>query len=163
MEKQKRKKGKSRGALVSYTTSVPVNRTVNEIERVLTQHGAIAIQKQYDGGGYCTSVAFKITGPEGDIPFLLPMDVEAVQQVLKNQYEAGKIKSRDYTDLDHARRVGWRIVLRWVEAQMAIIETRIVTIEQVFLPYAVTKDGRTIYEKYIEAPKYFMLPRKEKD
>jgi hypothetical protein len=34
----------------------------------------------------------------------------------------------------------------WVEAQLAIIETRMVTTAQVFLPYAVTTNGQTLYE-----------------
>jgi hypothetical protein len=47
---------------------------------------------------------------------------------------------------DHARNVSWRIIKDWVEAQMAIIETHMVTIAQVFLPYAVTSNGQTLYE-----------------
>jgi hypothetical protein len=47
---------------------------------------------------------------------------------------------------DHARNVAWRVVKDWVEAQLAIIETRMVTTAQVFLPYAVTANGQTLYE-----------------
>jgi len=44
-------------------------------------------------------------------------------------------------------RVSWRILKDWVEAQMALVETHMVTLEQVFLPYAVTDDGQTIYDR----------------
>src|SRR5438552_18436509 len=43
-----------------------------------------------------------------------------------------------------AVRVEWRIVKDWVEAQLALIETRMVTAQQVFLPYAIMRDGRTL-------------------
>ena len=34
----------------------------------------------------------------------------------------------------------------WVAAQLAIIETRMVTTAQVFLPYAITRNGQSVYE-----------------
>jgi hypothetical protein len=42
--------------------------------------------------------------------------------------------------------VAWRITKDWVEAQLAIIESQMVTTAQVFLPYAVTSNGQTLYE-----------------
>lgn len=45
-----------------------------------------------------------------------------------------------------ALRVGWRIVKDWVQAQMAIVESELAKMVQVFLPYAVTKQGNTLYE-----------------
>jgi hypothetical protein len=52
------------------------------------------------------------------------------------------------TTEEHARDVSWRIIKDWVEAQMAIIETCMVTTARVFLPYAVTKNGQTVYEYF---------------
>ncbi len=49
-----------------------------------------------------------------------------------------------------AARVGWRILKDWVRAQMAILETEMVEIEQIFLPYMEAKDGRTLYETMID-------------
>jgi cytochrome c biogenesis factor len=34
----------------------------------------------------------------------------------------------------------------WYEAQLALIETRMVTMAQVFLPYAVTATSESMYE-----------------
>lgn len=45
-----------------------------------------------------------------------------------------------------AARVGWRILKDWIEAQLALIETGMVTIEQVFLPYVQNDKGQTLYE-----------------
>ena len=51
---------------------------------------------------------------------------------------------------EQARRTAWRITKDWVDAQLAIIETKMVTTAQVFLPYAVTNDGRQVYQRFIE-------------
>lgn len=56
---------------------------------------------------------------------------------------------------DQAERVAWRIVKDWVEAQMAILESEQVSMDQVFLPYMVNQEGKTLYELY--ASKQLML------
>lgn len=45
-------------------------------------------------------------------------------------------------------RVAWRIVKDWVEAQMALIESGLAELPEVFLPYAVKPDGRTVYDEF---------------
>lgn len=41
----------------------------------------------------------------------------------------------------------WRIIKDWVEAQMVILETKMVKIEQVFLPYLYDLESdKTFYE-----------------
>ena len=55
-----------------------------------------------------------------------------------------------------AIRTSWRIVKDWVEAQLAIIETRMVKTEQVFLPYAIMRDNKTLYE-HVESNPRFLL------
>jgi hypothetical protein len=50
----------------------------------------------------------------------------------------------------------WRIVCHWVEAQLAIIETRMEKTEQVFLPYALMKENKTLYEHVQENPQFLL-------
>lgn len=52
--------------------------------------------------------------------------------------------------------MGWRIVKDWVSAQMAILETEMVRMEQVFLPYVMTQSGKTLYETMVDH--HFQLP-----
>lgn len=47
-----------------------------------------------------------------------------------------------------AERVAWRILRDWVMAQMAILETEMVAIDQIMLPYMVDDQGHTVYELY---------------
>jgi len=56
-----------------------------------------------------------------------------------------------------AVRVAWRILKDWVAAQMAILETEMVKLEQIFLPYVETPDGRTVYERLAES-RFLQLP-----
>ena len=48
---------------------------------------------------------------------------------------------------EQALKVSWRIVKDWVEAQMAIVEAELAEMAEVFLPYAVTKNGTTLYKE----------------
>jgi hypothetical protein len=57
---------------------------------------------------------------------------------------------------EQALRVGWRIIKDWVEAQMAIVESELAGVAEVFLPYAVTKSGTTLY-KHIETDGRLLL------
>lgn len=48
------------------------------------------------------------------------------------------------------------IIKDWVDAQLAIIESDMVTLEQVFLPYMQVKGNQTLYETMVE--RRFLLP-----
>jgi len=88
--------------------------------------------------------------PHGDMAIKLPCNPEPVYRILKQQYRE-KIISAGFVNEHQALRVSWRIILYWVKAQMAILETEMVQIEQIFLPYMTMKDGRTLYEKMIDS------------
>jgi hypothetical protein len=66
---------------------------------------------------------------------------------------------RGFRTQEQALRVSWRIIKDWVEAQMAIVDTKMVQLEQVFLPYVIMPDGRTLYERVRDAR--FVLPPAE--
>ena len=44
-----------------------------------------------------------------------------------------------------ANRTAWRIIKEWILAQMALIETEMVTVEEVCLPYMLT-GKQTLYQ-----------------
>lgn len=52
--------------------------------------------------------------------------------------------------------MGWRIINDWVEAQLAIIETDMVSLDQVFLPYMSVEPNRSLYQ--VIAANYLALP-----
>ena len=59
-----------------------------------------------------------------------------------------KDRSKIDTSPEQAERVAWRIVKDWLTAQLAILETEMVDVGQVFLPYFVGRNGQTLYEAY---------------
>ena len=50
--------------------------------------------------------------------------------------------------------MAWRNIRDWVMAQLALYETEIVDMPQVFLPFATDQKGQTLYEKMVEG-KFF--------
>ncbi len=130
--------------LLNYTTSVPASRTIGQVQGLLVEAGARRIMTEYDEVGRSTGVAFSIATAHGDRSFLLPVNAERVQGVLTRE----RVQPR-YQTPEHAERVAWRIVKDWLEAQLAIIRTEMVTLDQVMLPYMATEDGRTMWELYV--------------
>ena len=96
---------------------------------------------EYDEDCNVNAVTFAIMTGSGMQGVRLPANPERVLAVLHNQ----RVKS---ADIEQARRVAWRILKDWFDAQLAILETEMVTIDQVMLPYFVTKSGDTVYELY---------------
>ncbi len=43
--------------------------------------------------------------------------------------------------------MAWRICKDWIEAQLAIVEAEMADMVEVFLPYAQTESGETVYEQ----------------
>lgn len=129
--------------LLNYTTQVSVSRTIGQVQGLLVEAGARSIQTNYDEVGTPLGIAFVVQTAYGIRRFLLPVNAERVEAVLRREKVAPK-----YQSPEHAERVAWRIVKDWLEAQLAIIRTEMVTLDQVMLPYMSDETGRTVYELY---------------
>ena len=126
--------------LLNYTTKVNVYATLGEIQGQLVKHGAKKIMQDYDDDGNITALSFMVDTPTGPRGIRLPANVDAVHAVLARQ----KVKC----DREQAERVAWRIVKDWVEAQMAILESEMVQMDEIFLPYMIGSTGKTVFEAY---------------
>ena len=126
--------------LLNYTTKVDVYTTLGEIQRQLVRHGAKKILQDYDDDGHIIALTFAVDTPTGLRGVRLPANVDAVHAVLIRQ----KVKA----DRDQAERVAWRIIKDWVEAQMAILESEMVQMDEIFLPDMVNNSGQTVFEAY---------------
>lgn len=140
--------------LLNYTTTVAAGKTVLEIQAILAKAGANAILAEYRNGEV-VALSFVIETQFGNRPFKLPVDTERVLAVLKRQARAGKLPPR-YAVPEQAQRVSWRILKDWIEAQLALIETEMVSLDQVLLPYMTTDTGHSVYEVLVE--RRFALP-----
>lgn len=126
--------------LLNYTTSIQAAKTIMEIQANLAKHGAKAILTEYDDEGHVEALSFKVETEYGELGFRLPVDPEAVLKVLLRQNVP-----RSYCNHAQAVKIAWRIVKDWVAAQMAILETEMVEMQQIFLPYMITPAGNTLY------------------
>lgn len=132
----------------NYTTSVSVNETVSLIHVMLAEHHAKRIMFEYDDSNRIESICFSISTPKGEQQIKLPANVAAVQAVLRQQKRDPKVKNKTAIDdsYEQAERVAWRIVKDWLSSQLALLETEMVTVHQVFLPYFMSRSGQTLYE-----------------
>jgi len=137
-------------AIKNYTSDKAIERIFAELQQTLGQHGARQISFDYGDDGKVHGMGFTIKVNDAFIPVKLPARVDKAQAVLKRQWDAGVIshkrgKEQTYGD-EQAYRVAWRNILDWVTAQMALLEIEMARIEEVFLPYMVTKSGETFFE-----------------
>ena len=132
--------------LMKYTTSVDIEKTIGEIEKLLAKAGATHIFKQFHDG-VPVSVAFRLQLGKNNIAFKLPMREEKIVQVFKNAVSKRELPKRYWSDYDQARRTGWRIIKDWLSAQIALLEIEMVKPTEIFLPYMYDeRQDKTFYE-----------------
>ena len=132
----------------NYKTGVSWDRTVAEIEGLLVAIGADAILKDYRGDGRIAALSFKYQARG----YRLPANSDKLTELLKN-YPGFRNATHQRRE-EQAERIAWRNIRDWLEAQVALIRTSQVEVEQIMLPYM--WDGKTtLYDKLKE--RHFML------
>jgi hypothetical protein len=131
-------------AIKNYTTKVPASRSIQEIQDSLVEHGAIGFQMIYEKGtGKISSLQFILDVKGKEIPFSLPVNWRLFQEVMKQE------GNKRYMEEDYCYRVAWRCIQNWVLAQMALYETEMVDLPQVFLPFAMNGQ-KSLYDSVVE-------------
>lgn len=105
--------------------------------------GITAVTVDYDSSHQPVAVSFLIEVYNRVVPNPCPTNWAGVRAAMETD---DAVQTRLKTD-EQARRVAWRIVKDWVEAQMAFIESGQASLAQLFLPHMVKDDGRTFYEE----------------
>lgn len=151
--------------LLNYTTKIDPDKTASEIAKILSMHGASAVMTEYDPvEGFVTALSFKIKLNEQQLSFKLPSDWHPVYEILirgkkkPSSWGTGN-RSVAHWESEHklqAVRTAWRIIKDWVEAQCALIETQMVSTAQVFLPYVIMRDGKTLAETVAQNPQFLL-------
>jgi len=131
--------------LKNYTTDIHASKTIAEIQELLAKSGARGIAFEYDSSGNIESLFFKLQLPNGkEVAFKLPAKPEAVYKVMfegklgRDQFE----ESRRQKSLN----IAWRIIKEWLEVQFSLIELNQAEAIEIFLPYMVTGENRTLYQ-----------------
>lgn len=126
--------------------------TFDVIQKCLATHGAQKLMFDYDQQGEITTLSFAMDIDGRLIGFRLPARIDQVEIVLK---ESARWRSQEELH-SQAYKTGWANIRDWVTSQMALVDTRMAKMQEVFLPYITRKDGKTLYES-LEGTK-FMLP-----
>jgi hypothetical protein len=137
--------------LLNYSTQISAEKTAGEIAVLLARAGASQILTDYRDGK-AVGLSFAVPYDGQVLNYRLPVDPGPVLGVFNRQRIAPKFRT-----LSQAERTAWRIVKVWIEAQLAIVETRMVSLPEVMLPYMLTPnyddDGRqqTVYQYYLNS------------
>lgn len=135
--------------ILNYTTEIPADRTVGEIQTILARAGASSIRVDY-ADGQPDAVVFTLPIGSETIAFRVPSRWQGVLFILRKD-QAREMRPKFRSEV-HARRVAWRIVKDWIEAQIALVQSGQATLPQLFLPHAVRPDGRTFYDELAADP-----------
>lgn len=105
-------------------TKVPVERSRSEIETTLRRYGCTAFA--FGWSHQAAMIQFEHRGRAIKLEILPP---------------PGRSESVVYQREERRR---WRVLLLWVKAQLEAIESKLVTFEEVFLPWTLLADGSTV-------------------
>lgn len=132
-------------SLFMETTKIEVGVTVAEIQRILGRYGANAIMTEYKDGEV-VGMSFRVALGDKQVPFVMPCRWEPIYKVLV-RHRRRTTRADEERVREQAKRVAWRQILRWIEAQMALVVTEMVTLQEVFLPYVQTGIDETLYQR----------------
>ncbi len=137
----------------NYTSEQKPETSSINIQKILSRAGAKSIILDYDDNGELIGVGFLIKTSKGDIPIKLPSRVEKVGKVMYCK----SWEQLNEDEKDQCKRTAWRNIQDWIDAQCAMIETEMVKLEEIFLPYMTTPSGDTFFESMED--KGFLLPK----
>jgi hypothetical protein len=129
------------------STEIPAERTAAEISSCLVQAGASSISTRFEGGKIVgLGWTMKVAG--NDIQFAMPARVDPVEKLLTRRRSGYVDRAARERIRAQAERVAWRQLLRWVQAQLAMIDVGMVQSAEVFMPYMQQADGSTFFEYF---------------
>lgn len=148
---------------LNYTTKVDVKQTVGELTAMLGEHGAAAIGVEYENREP-VGLTFVLDTAIGSRGFRLPVDPAGMHRALLAAEKRGAFTSLrksagTFSSPEHARRVAWRVVRDWLEAQLALVAAELARVDQVMLPYMVVDDGQSLYTAIVSRQLAIEAPR----
>ena len=127
--------------ILNYTTQISVSRTAGEIQETLAKAGARRVMIEFGNDHIPEAISFQIDYAGNTISYRLPSQWNGVHKALMESD-----CERKYKTADQARRVAWRILKDWTEAQLAMIQSGEAELTEVFLPYSLNSKGQTLFE-----------------
>jgi hypothetical protein len=138
------------------STTVAAARTAGEVSTLLIAAGARRITVDYDETGRIVGMSFILLIRNIPHPFSMPVRTDGVFKILQGRRRSDRYR---YVEIDRAQaeRIAWRHLLRWIQVQLAMADTGMAELREVFLPYLVDEGGRTVFQ-YFEETRFKELP-----
>ncbi len=139
--------------ILNYTTKIDASKTVGEIQSLLAKRKAKEVLIRYTDG-LPSALMFSIEIGGETVRYSLPCRWQAIHKILQREARESRHKTES-----HAVNVGWRVIKDWIEAQLALIDTGMVDIGEVFLPYQLIDNEITVYDRAKSA--WLLMPPPE--
>ena len=141
-----------RRTLFMETTSVSAQTTCGEVSQLLIQGGARSISMDYEEGGRIVGMRFLLIVNGVQHAFRMPVRSGPIFKILNGRRKSAYDRQVNATkDREQSERVAWRQLLRWTQAQMALLDCGMAAAAEVYLPYLIDNDGHTVYELFEES------------
>ena len=138
-----------------YTTDVDAEKTAREMQQILAQSDARRVAMDFDAEGRPTRLHFVLQLNNQPLPFQIEPDVQGMRKALNEDDD-----TPGHFDVEHARRVAWRIWKEWLNSVLAFRKTRQAGLDQLLLGFGITNDGRTVHERLLDDRKLLDAPSK---
>lgn len=138
-------------AILNYTTSISAEKTIGEIEKLLVKKGVVKFVCDYQDM-IPSAVTFALMMGDRMTYFSMPANYDGVFRAMQKDRDVPS----SYCTRAQAIRVAWRIIKVWIQAQLVIIEAGQAELPEIFLPYAITSAGNTLYKQIKEDPKFLI-------
>jgi len=125
--------------LKNYTSSVPVERSIMLIEKMLNDAGALSIIKYNNPETKePEALIFSIMIEGKPVLFKLPSKIKQCYDVMIKNYAAKSAIKKTVQEnvLAQSKRTAWKLLHDWVAIQVSMIQIQQVEALEVFLPYA---------------------------
>lgn len=142
----------------NYTSTVPIEKSINHIESKLVAHGAKDIMKRYDSTGRLESICFIIHVSGNNVSFKLPAKIDACHKTLKSKVRKPR-KNTYQKIMEQAGRTAWKLISDWVDIQISMIELEQAEFLEVFLPYAFNHQSQQTFYEQIKESKFLALTK----
>ena len=133
------------------TSNIKPQKTIMEIEDILSKFGAGGVYKEFDSDGNVNQLMFYLNHKGQKIPFKMPMLIDKAKEVIKKAAHSGKIQKKYLQEpalTEKAQSVGWRVIKDWIHSQLSLLEIQFAEPLQIFLPYAYNGvTNETVYEQ----------------
>lgn len=133
----------------NYTSIVPADQSILQIERKLVEFGAMDIMKKYNDG-QVQSLSFRIIQNGQPLSFQLPVKIEPVIALFKKAAKNSLTAKQLDTIRQQATRTAWKNMHDWIIIQLTMIHLEQLDPVEVFMSQMLTAPGQTLYEKMKE-------------